>query len=48
MAIDEVRSLLFGIPNAPGTDLIARDIQRARDDGIGTYNQVRVAFALPR
>jgi hypothetical protein len=46
-AIDEVRSLLFGIPNAPGTDLIARDIQRARDDGIGTYNQVRVAFNLP-
>jgi hypothetical protein len=46
-AIDEVRSLLFGIPNAPGTDLIARDIQRARDDGIGTYNQVRVAYGLP-
>jgi hypothetical protein len=46
-AIDEVRSLLFGIPNAPGTDLIARDIQRARDDGIGTYNQLRVAFGLP-
>jgi hypothetical protein len=46
-AIDEVRSLLFGIPNAPGTDLIARDIQRARDDGIGTYNQLRAAFRLP-
>jgi hypothetical protein len=43
--IDEVRNTLFGIPNA-GTDLIARDIQRARDDGIGTYNQVRVAFGL--
>jgi hypothetical protein len=46
LAIDEVRSLLFGIPNAPGTDLIARDIQRARDDGIGTYNQLRAAFHL--
>jgi hypothetical protein len=44
--IDQVRSLLFGIPNAPGTDLAARDIQRARDHGIGTYNQVRVAFGL--
>jgi hypothetical protein len=44
--IDPVRSLLFGIPYAPGTDLIARDIQRARDDGIGTYNQVRAAFGL--
>jgi hypothetical protein len=46
LAIDEVRNTLFGVPNAPGTDLIARDIQRARDDGIGTYNQVRVAFGL--
>jgi hypothetical protein len=45
LAIDEVRNTLFGIPHA-GTDLIARDIQRARDDGIGTYNQVRVAFGL--
>ncbi len=45
--IDEVRSLLFGIPNAPGTDLDARDVQRARDHGIGTYNQVRVAYGLP-
>ena len=47
LVIDEVRNLLFGIPNAPGTDLVARDIQRARDDGIGTYNQVRVAYGLP-
>jgi hypothetical protein len=47
LAIDEIRNQLFGIPNAPGTDLIARDVQRARDDGIGTYNQVRVAFGLP-
>ncbi len=47
LLIDEVRNTLFGIPNAPGTDLAARDIQRARDDGIGTYNQVRVAYGLP-
>jgi hypothetical protein len=45
--IDQVRSLLFGIPNAPGTDLAARDIQRARDHGIGTYNEVRLAYGLP-
>jgi hypothetical protein len=45
--IDEVRNLLFGPPGAGGSDLAARDIQRARDDGIGTYNQVRVAFGLP-
>jgi hypothetical protein len=47
LLIDEIRNELFGIPNAPGTDLAARDVQRARDDGIGTYNQVRVAFGLP-
>jgi hypothetical protein len=46
LLIDEVRNVLFGIPNAPGTDLAARDIQRARDHGIGTYNQVRVAYGL--
>jgi hypothetical protein len=46
LLIDEIRNQLFGIPNAPGTDLAARDVQRARDDGIGTYNQVRVAFGL--
>jgi hypothetical protein len=45
--IDEVRTLLFGIPTGPGTDLAARDIQRARDHGIGTYNQVRHAYGLP-
>jgi hypothetical protein len=44
--IDEVRNILFGIPHGPGTDLAARDIQRARDHGIGTYNQVRVAYHL--
>jgi hypothetical protein len=44
--IDEVRNILFGIPNGPGTDLAARDIQRARDHGIGTYNEVRVAYHL--
>jgi hypothetical protein len=47
LLIDEVRNVLFGVPNAPGTDLAARDIQRARDNGIGTYNQVRVAYGLP-
>jgi hypothetical protein len=47
LLIDEVRNVLFGIPHGPGTDLAARDVQRARDHGIGTYNQVRVAYGLP-
>jgi hypothetical protein len=46
LLVDEVRNVLFGIPSAPGTDLAARDVQRARDHGIGTYNQVRVAYGL--
>jgi hypothetical protein len=48
LAINEIRNLLFanGAAEDNGQDLIARDIQRARDDGIGTYNQVREAFGL--
>jgi hypothetical protein len=49
MAISEVRNLLFanGGLQDNGQDLMARDVERARDDGIGTYNQVRVAYGLP-
>ncbi len=49
LAIDDVRNLLFanGGLQDNGQDLIARDIERARDDGIGTYNQVRQAYGLP-
>jgi hypothetical protein len=47
MVIRDVRNLLFGNGAFGGQDLIARDIQRAHDDGIGTYNQVRVAYGLP-
>jgi hypothetical protein len=47
LMIRQVRNLLFG-NGAGGEDLIARDIQRARDHGIGTYNDVRAAYALPR
>jgi hypothetical protein len=49
MAVSDIRNLLFdnGPPGTPGgDDLIARDIWRADDNGIGTYNQVRVAFGL--
>jgi hypothetical protein len=49
LAISDVRNLLFanGGLQDNGQDLIARDIERARDDGIGSYNQLRVAYGLP-
>ncbi len=50
MAVSNIRNLLFETgtgSTAGGEDLISRDIWRAHDDGIGTYNQVRVAFGLP-
>jgi peroxidase len=48
LAINEIRDLLFanGGLTDNGQDLIARDVERARDDGIGSYNQVRVAYGL--
>jgi hypothetical protein len=48
MAINDVRDLLFanGVRQDNGQDLIARDVERARDDGIGSDNQVRVAYGL--
>jgi peroxidase len=48
--INEVRDLLFNevVPGVGGgQDLIALDIERGRVNGIGSYNQVRVAFGLP-
>jgi hypothetical protein len=49
MAISDVRNLLFanGGLQDNGQDLIARDVERGRDDGIGSYNQVRMAYGLP-
>ena len=47
-AVNEIRDLLFGNGGLQdnGQDLIARDVERARVDGIGSYNQVRVALGL--
>ncbi len=47
MAVSNIRNLLFG-QGAPGEDLISRDVWRAHDNGIGTYNQVRAAYGLPQ
>ena len=48
--VNEVRNLLFNevVPGVGfGQDLIALDIERGRSNGIGSYNQVRVALGLP-
>jgi hypothetical protein len=44
MAVESIRNLLFGDGSGGGQDLIARDIWRAHDDGIGTYNQVAAYY----
>jgi peroxidase len=48
MATGAVRNVLFGNSGQTdnGLDLIARDVERARDNGIGSYNQVRKAYGL--
>lgn len=50
MAINEIRDLLFanGGLTDNGQDLMARDIERAREDGIGSYNDLRAALGLSR
>jgi peroxidase len=47
LAINDVRNLLFGNGGLGGQDLMARDVQRDRDNGIADYNTLRVAMGLP-
>ncbi len=44
--VDDVRNFLFGLPGQGGFDLASLNIQRGRDHGLPSYNEVRQAFGL--
>ncbi len=48
MIVDDLRNFLFGPPGAGGFDLAALNIQRGRDRGLPSYNDVREALGFPR
>jgi len=45
--VDAVRNFLFGPPGAGGLDLGALNLQRGRDHGLPSYNQLRMDYGLP-
>ena len=46
--VDDVRNFLFGPPGAGGFDLASLNIQRGRDHGLPSYNDVREAIGFSR
>ena len=46
--IDDLRNFLFGDPMAGGLDLVSLNIQRGRDHGLPSYNDVREEMGFGR
>ncbi|MCO6454034.1 MAG: hypothetical protein J5I93_01860 [Pirellulaceae bacterium] len=46
--VDALRNFLFGPPGAGGLDLVSLNIQRGRDLGLPSYNQLRQQLGLAR
>lgn len=46
LVVDDVRNFLFGEPGSGGFDLASLNIQRGRDHGLPSYNEVREALGL--
>lgn len=46
--VEDVRSFLFGPPGSGGLDLASLNIQRGRDLGVASYNDLREAMGLAR
>ena len=46
MLVDDVRNFLFGPPGSGGFDLAALNIQRGRDHGLPSYNEVRTGLGM--